>query len=117
MKNNLEELSKEQLIAILNGASELQIELAHLAHTIAMEIRKVNSGQTEDLTILNGDDKLFERLVALIKLKLELSSLSLLPKSEEKVEHNANGVLKLKPGDNPYEHIVKQVKKNGNTKD
>ena len=80
---NIQSLSKEQLLEILNGVPELQIQLSHLCAKIAKEIEQINRGKTEDLPILRGDDKLFEKLMSIVKMRNDLTSLTLMPKSEE----------------------------------
>jgi hypothetical protein len=111
---NLQKLSREQLLEILNGVPELQVQLSHLCAKIASEIQLINSGNVTELPILRGDDKLFEKLMVVVKMRNDLSLLSLLPKQEDDAPM-VSGKLKIKPGDNPYEHMIKQVK-NGNSK-
>lgn len=85
-------LTKEQLIEILNGASNLQIQLSWMCHVLAEDIELANSGASEGFRLLSGnkDDKIFERLMTMVKMKTELGSLSLLPKPDEKERSSGN---------------------------
>ena len=102
---------------ILEGAGDLQKMLAYTCSVIAEDLENVLAGNVDEMKFLsnNKDDKIFERFTVLVKLRTELSSLSLLP---EEVETAVKAkVAKLKLGDNAFEELMKQAKeKNGSTK-
>ncbi len=116
--------TREELLAwaeyqdkILDGPNDLQKMLAYTCSVMAEDLEKIIADKHEDLKILsnNKDDKIFERITVMAKLKNEFSSLSLLPTEvEEAVKAK---VAKLKLGDNAFEELMKQAKeKNGSTK-
>ena len=108
-RTDLEKLSKEQLIEILNGVNELQVQLSITCNTLAQDLRFLNEGKAELMKILNSDEKYFERFIVLVKCRSDLNSLSLLPEPQEKI-----GTKKIKAGDNVFEHVIREVKRNGN---
>lgn len=81
------ELTEYALYAekILCGASKLQIQMALLCDVLAEEIQKVNAGEVSigGLPILMGEEKLFERLLAVVKNKSEFIALALITSTEE----------------------------------
>lgn len=115
-KPNLIGLTKEQRDyveeswKIINAASKLQLSLALISDTIANDVDILSAGETEGLIILssNKDDKSFERLVQVIKLKTELFSLSLQPKEEPKAART--GKKTLSGVANPFEAAIKELK-------
>lgn len=103
------------LEAVLNGPTDLQKILAYTCSIIAEDLENVLAGNA-DLKFLsnNKDDKIFERFTVLVKLRTELSSLSLLPAEVEKAVKEK--VAKLKLGDNAFEVLMTQAReKNGST--
>ena len=101
---------------ILDGPNDLQKMLAFTCSIIAEDLENIIADKHEDLKILsnNKDDKIFERITILTKLKNEFSSLSLLPLEEEKAIKAK--VAKLKLGDNAFEVLMTQAReKNGAT--
>lgn len=119
-KPDYEICTKEELVAyakwqdsILEGPTYLQKVLAYTCQIIAEDLELALTGENEGFKFLSGnkDDKIFERFTTIVKLRGDLSLLSLLPKEEAIV---AKGVkTKLKAGDNPFEMIIGEVKKNG----
>lgn len=63
----------------LNGPSELQKELSFMCHVLAEDLRLVNSGATKGFLLLSGnkDDKIFERILTLVKNQSDFKSLTL----------------------------------------
>ncbi len=101
---------------ILEGPTDLQKMLAYTCSVIAEDLENVLANKSEELKFLsnNKDDKIFERFTVLVKLRTELSSLSLLPAEEEKAIKAK--VAKLKLGDNAFEVLMTQAReKNGAT--
>lgn len=101
---------------ILEGATDLQKMLAYTCSVIAEDLENALAGRADELKFLsnNKDDKIFERFTVLVKLKTELSSLSLLPAEVESAVKAK--VAKLKLGDNAFEVLMEEArKKNGST--
>lgn len=99
----------EYLEGCLNGANELQKELAFTCHILAEDLKLANNGKVSGFKLLSGnkDDKIFERIFIMVKNKTDLASLSLLPKEE-----------KSKSTGNTFEDVSKKVqaKLNGTAK-
>jgi hypothetical protein len=108
-REELQQLSKEELVAILSSADAFQVELLKLFNTLSGELEKVNAGELTELKILRSDDKLFERLVTMLKMRSDFSIALKEPEKKKAVKK----VLNLRNGDNPYEHVLKHVKENG----
>ncbi len=125
-KPDYETATREELLIwiayqdkILDGPNDLQKMLSYTCSMIAEDLEMVLAGNNADLKLLSGnkDDKIFERITVLIKLKTEFSSLSLLPEEIEKAVKSK--VSKLKLGDNAFEVLMAEARnKNGsaNTK-
>lgn len=97
----------EYLEGCLNGANELQKELAYTCHILAEDLKLANGGKVSGFKLLSGnkDDKIFERIFIMVKNKTDLASLSLLPKSEREKEKG-----------NAFEEVSKRISEKINGK-
>ena len=89
-KPDLEKADRKELIEyiewasrVLQGQSRLKIQMALLCDVLADDIEKVSKGQTGHLTILTGEDKLFEHVLAVVKNKSDFDALTLITSTEE----------------------------------
>lgn len=98
-------LSKEQLewfewaSKILYSANEFQVTISETVSVINSDLKLVNEGKKVGLRILNGEEKIFDRVVVLVKLQNDMKSLSLVP---------VKGVDKASR--NPMEEVSKKIK-------
>lgn len=111
-RKELEKLSKPELIKILSGASDLDIQLEITRGVIADDLRLINKGELDKTKILNLDDKYFKRISDMLKTKSDLFSPPLLNKtgkqpSETKV---------TEPDENSFEAVSKRVQEKINGK-
>lgn len=119
-KPDITKLSKElieyitKLENICYGATELQAQLSLMCHVLAEDMKLANSGATEGFKLLSGnkDDKIFERLMTMVKMKSDFALLSLLPKEDEQPIKGTKS--KLKSTENPFETVVKELKNGTN---
>lgn len=77
---DLEKLSKEQLAYVEylegRGIPKLQLSIANVCDVLADELECAVKGEREKLKILVGDEKIFERFLAIVKNKKDFDALS-----------------------------------------
>lgn len=65
------------------GIQQLQLTLANVCNILAQEINLAVEGKNESLKILVSDDKIFEKILAIVKAKKDFDALTLITTSEE----------------------------------
>lgn len=123
-KPDYETCTKDELVAytkwqdsILDGPTYLQKILAYTCQIIGEDLELALTGASEGFKFLSGnkDDKIFERFTTIVKLRGDLSQLSILPKEEPIVSKSIKSKLTVPAGGNVYEHALNQVKNNGSS--
>lgn len=78
----------------LDGSTEFQQELSTTLHVISEDLKLANTGATSGYKLLSGnkDDKLFERIMTLIKMNSQLKSLSLIELNDEPVKKKKTNI-------------------------
>lgn len=99
----------------LNGANELIVELNLTSKVFAKDLEAYRTGEGEIKYIGKADKtKKFEHVMTLFDKFDKIKALAHHFKGAEK--EKASGKLKIKPGGNIYEHVLSEVKQNGNAK-
>lgn len=79
-------LSEEQLKYVeyleCRGIPKLQLALSNLCNLLADEVNMVVKGEDAILKILNGDEKVFERFLAIVKNKKDFDALTVVGTEE-----------------------------------
>lgn len=72
----------------LNGYSEFQQELSNTLHVLAEDLKLANNGERSGYKLLSGnkDDKVFERIITLIKAQSQIKSVALLDAEEPQIK-------------------------------
>ena len=98
------------------GASDLIIELNLTSKVFAQDLMLIRSGFPNESTYIGKADKSkkFEHAMILFDKIEKVKALAGYFKEVEVEQESTKNKLNLKPGDNPYEQMVKRVKKNGN---
>jgi hypothetical protein len=119
----------EYLEGCLNGSSELILSLNTASRVFAKDLNMICEGEATEwvadedkdviksnLTLLSGDakDKTFERIMVLFDKFDKIKALSQYFKGMP-IQQTEAKRLKLPPGGNIYEHVVKELK-NGRTR-
>lgn len=119
----------EYIEGCLNGSSELILALNTVSRVFAVDINMLCDGDIVEwvaegdkdvpkirLTFLSGDakDKTFERLMVLFDKFDKIKALSQHFKGAEQAKVTSK--IHLKAGGNPFEHVIRDLKNNGNTK-
>lgn len=89
---------------ILSATNEFQQVISETVAVINEDLRLINKGTKQGLKVINGEEKVFDRVVVLIKLQNDMKSLSLLPKEADKAKRN------------PFEEASKNVKNGVHTR-
>ena len=87
----------EQAWKMLSSVNEFSTVISETVGVINEDLRKLNKGE-KTFKILSGEEKVFDRVVVLIKLQNDMKNLSLLPKEADKSSRN------------PFEEVSKKVK-------
>ena len=78
----------------LNGYSEFQLEISHTLHVLAEDLKLANSGATSGYKLLSGnkDDKIFERIMTMIKMNAQMKNVSLVETEETTVKKKKTNI-------------------------
>jgi len=116
----------EYLEGCLNGVDELSLALQYATHILAGDIYKLCDGtgiemkETDEgveyinhLSILKGSpkDKTFDQLMDVFT---NFGSKIMAVNKNNKPQAQEKGKIGVKPGGNPFEHVITEVKRNGN---
>lgn len=78
----------------LNGFPEFQQELSYTLHVLAEDLRLANTGAQTGYKLLSGnkDDKIFERIMAMIKMQGQMKNASLIETEETTVKKKKTNI-------------------------
>lgn len=72
----------------LNGHSDFQQELSHTLQVLSEDLKLANSGAQSGYKLLSGnkDDKIFERIMLMIKMNAQMKNVALVETEETTVK-------------------------------
>jgi hypothetical protein len=78
----------------LNGYTEFQKEMSNTMNVLADDLRLANAGATSGYKLLSGnkDDKIFERIMTMIKMQNQMKSASLVETEEAVIKKKKTNI-------------------------